>query len=471
MVQGNAMNTGKNNTLISYNPSNGSIIGKTVCSTPEDVRTSVNKSKRAWSSWKKTPFAKRASYCKKLIELLKSNKNKIARLTSLEMGKPFTEALGDIDWELDFISYYAENAEKILGEKMIRKDKRAVYKTLYEPWGVVASIAPWNFPVSMASTGITAPLMAGNTVIFKPSEYTTLTQKLFVDLFNQTGLPEGVLQCVVGDGSVGKMLIDSDVNYVWFTGSTAVGQEIYKKCADKLIRCTLELGGSSPGIVFADCPLETTIETVYTARFYNCGQVCSAIKRLFVEKPVMDSVVDKLVQKVQSAVIGDPLDSKTTIGPLVSKKQLDILVSQIEDARKKGAKIIIGGTKPDDKKLTGGNYFLPTIITNVTENMRVFKEEVFGPVLPVMSFSSEKEAVRLANDTEYGLTAEIFTSDVKKGRRIAGDLDAGGISVNGDVIYSPHCPIGGFKKSGIGREYGEEGFKEFGQLKYICEYI
>jgi acyl-CoA reductase-like NAD-dependent aldehyde dehydrogenase len=318
----------------------------------------------------------------------------------------------------------------------------------------------------MASTGITAQLLAGNTVIFKPSEYTTLTQKLFVDLFNKAGLPEGVLQCVVGGGDVGAALIDSDIDLVWFTGSTAVGQQIYKKCAEKFIKPLLELGGSSPALVFADCDLQKAVDTLYTARFFNCGQVCSAVKRVFVEKSIFEKFVVAMTAKLQTVSVGNPMGD-VQIGPLVSEKQLNTLVSQVEDAKKLGATVEIGGDKPVGKEFEKGNYYLPTILTNVNPDMRVIKEEVFGPVMPIVPFDDEAQAIRQANHTPYGLTAEIFTSDMEKANRVASQIQAGGVSINMDVSYNPDSPIGGYKKSGLGREYGLEGFRELAQLKYI----
>lgn len=453
--------------VISYNPANGEITGEAPVLTKEDVASAVAKAKKAFQSWKKTSFAERASYVFKMKDLLIKHKEEIAILTTKEMGKPLSEAREDIDFELGFLDYYAQNAERILGEKVIGEDERAIYKTVYEPWGVCASIAPWNFPISMASSGITAQLLAGNTVVFKPSEYTTLTQKLFVDLFNQTKLPEGVLQYVVGDGQVGKMLIDADIDLVWFTGSTRVGQAIYRQCAKKFIKCILELGGSSPGIVFADCDFAATVEIVFSARFYNCGQVCSAIKRLFVEESIFEPLVKQLVKRVSQVKLSDPL-KEAGIGPLVSKKQLETLMAQVDDAVAKGARVLIGGKRPQETEFAKGNYYEPAILTNVTREMRVYKEEVFGPVLPIMPFKSEEEAISLANDTQYGLTAEVFTKDKEKGMRVARAIAAGGVSINGDLIYAPHCPIGGFLKSGLGREYGEEGFRELAQLKYLC---
>ncbi len=455
------------NTIKSINPATQEVIGETPVTTPQELQKIVENSKKAFESWRNVPMKERVIYAWKLADLLLQKKDEIALLTTREMGKPLHEALEDIIFEVDFIRWYADHIEEALGEKIIKEDAATVYKTVYEPWGVCASIPPWNFPITMASTGITAQLLAGNTVIFKPSENSTLSQKMFVDLFNQTGLPDGVLQCVVGAGDVGAQLIDSDIDLVWFTGSTAVGQQIYKKCAEKFIKPLLELGGSSPAIVFADCDFDKTVETIKTARFFNCGQVCSSVKRLFVEKSLFEKFVTALAVKLHTVRIGNP-EGDVEFGPLVSKKQLATLILQVEDAVQKGAMVVVGGARPADATLSQGNYFLPTLLTNISVDMKVITEEVFGPVLPIIPFESEDEAISLANANPYGLTAEIFTKDIEKANRVAGQIQAGGISINMDISYNPDSPIGGYKKSGLGREYGLEGFRELAQLKYIC---
>ena len=455
------------NTIRSINPATQELIGETVVTTQQELQQLVKNAKNAYEIWKKIPMTERASYARKLADILIQKKEEIALLTSCEMGKPLHEAVEDVVFEVDFIRWYADNVEKALGETIVKEDNIAVYKTVYEPWGVCASIAPWNFPITMASTGITAQLLAGNTVIFKPSENSTLSQKLFVDLFNQTGLPKGVLQCVIGAGDVGAALIDSDIDLVWFTGSTAVGQQIYKKCAEKFIKPLLELGGSSPAIVFADCDFEKTINTLYSARFFNCGQVCSAVKRVFVEQSIYEKFVTAMVDKLKTIKIGNPIHD-VQMGPLVSKKQLDTLISQVEEAKQSGATVVFGGKRPDGKEFEHGNYYVPTLLTNVNQNMKIIQEEVFGPVMPISPFTDEDQAIRMANHTPYGLTAEIFTQDMVRANRIASQIQAGGISINMDISYNPDSPIGGFKKSGLGREYGIEGFRELAQLKYIC---
>lgn len=437
--------------LISYNPANGSIVGKTEISTKADIDKAFSQAKKVFPAWKNTPIFKRTVYFVKFKKLLLDHKQELAELTTHEMGKPIRQALDDIDWEISYIDWYIDNAEVALKEKIIKETRENIYKIIYEPWGVCISIAPWNFPISMASSGISQQVLAGNCVIFKPSEYTTLTQKRFVELLQETGIPEGVVQGIYGDGKVGKMLVDCDIDLVWFTGSTAVGQEIYAKAGQKFIKGVMELGGSSPAIVFADCDLKKTLDKLYWARFLNCGQVCSAVKRLFVEKPIFDKFVTALKNKVSKTKIGDPL-TDVDFGPLVSKEQLDLLIAQVEDAIKKGVRVILGGEQPQGKEFNQGNFYLPTILTNVTKDMKVYTEEVFGPVLPIMPFITEAEAIQLANDTPYGLSAEVYTTDLKKANRVAGKLDTGMVGINTDSFYVPFCPTGGYKKSGMGRE-------------------
>ena len=339
---------------------------------------------------------------------------------------------------------------------------------MYEPWGVVAAIAPWNFPMSMVSSGISPSILAGNTVVFKPSEYTSLSQKMFVDLLNKTGLPKGVLDIVIGDGSVGRELCDQDVDFIWFTGSTPVGQEIYEKAADKFIKVSLELGGSDPAIVLGDVNPEQIVNDIYWGRFLNCGQVCSSIKRLFVHKSIFRDVVSGLVSKLDSVRVGNPFESGVEIGPLVTEQQLKKLVKQVNRSVKMGAGVEIGGGRPASSNLKKGNYYMPTILTGVTLDMPVMTEEVFGPVLPVIPFAKIEEAVEMANETQWGLSGYVFTSDVKKGREIASQLNCGSVGINTDALYEPFCPIGGAKMSGIGKEYGVHGIREFAQMKLLA---
>lgn len=454
--------------LKSINPADQSVVGEVKVATNQDIEKAVKKAKRAFKDWRKVPAEKRASYVEKFAQEILKRKEKVARLSTLEMGKPYAESLDDVDWDQDYLKFYVQEGPKILKDGIIEKTKKVLRKVVREPIGVCAVITPWNYPLGMPIWGIMPNLVVGNTVVFKPSENTPLCGQEVVDILEKIGLLEGVVNIIHGDGKVGATLVDSDVDMVWFTGSTGAGQEIYEKCGKKFICCLLELGGSSPAIVMDDADIDNTIDDIYGGRFSNCGQVCSAIKRLFVHRKIYKELVEGLVGRVGKAKVGNPFD-KVDFGPLVSKKQLALLESQVKDALEKGAKVEIGGSQPADKALREGNYYLPTVLTNVDFGMRVLTEEVFGPVLPVVPFSNVGEVIRMANRTEYGLTAQVYTRNLELARRIAAQLEAGTVSINSSDYFSPTCPFGGYKKSGIGREGGRYGFHELTQIKYIYE--
>ncbi len=301
-------------------------------------------------------------------------------------------------------------------------------------------------------------------MVFKPSEETPLVGQLLADAIKKLNLPSGVFTIVHGAGDVGRQLAEANIDLLWFTGSSAVGQELYTVAAKKFIKVVFELGGSSPGLIFPDVDVQYIADQVYGTRFYNCGQSCSALKRLFVHKDIFADVVEALRLKLAVAVVGDPLDDKTDIGSLVAERQQILLEAQLADAIAKGAKVEVGG---GDLEQLAGAYFAPTILTNVTNEMRVYNEEVFGPLLPIMSFSTEEEAITLANDTEYGLSAMIYTADSDRAARIAQRLQAGTVSINTTNYHKAECPFGGYKKSGLGREHGHFGFQELSQIKHI----
>ena len=441
---------GNNMKLKSINPTDQSVVGEIKTSSKQDVKKAVAKAEKALETWRKTSVKERASYVSKFAKEILKRKEKVARLATLEMGKPYSESLADLDFDQDYLKYYVEEGPKILQDEIIEKTSKFVRKVAHEPIGVAAVIVPWNFPFGNAVWGIMPNVIAGNTVVFKHSEHTPLCGQEIMDIFKKVGLPDGVVNIVHGDGRVGRMLVDSSVDLVWFTGSTKAGQEIYEKCAQKFIPYILELGGSSPAIVLDDADLDNALENVYSGRFYNCGQVCNAIKRLFVHKKIYRKFVDMLVERVSKTKVGDPFD-RVDFGPLVSKRQLGLLKTQVKDAVDKGAKVEIGGSQPKDPLFKDGNYYLPTILTNVNFKMRVLTEEVFGPVLPVIAFNNTDQAIKMANRTEYGLSAEIYTQNLKLAREIARKLRAGSVSINSNDYLSPACPFGGYKRSGLGR--------------------
>ncbi|MGB9911286.1 MAG: aldehyde dehydrogenase family protein [Microgenomates group bacterium] len=451
--------------LYSTNPAkNYEVIGKVKVSSDKEIGLCVEKAHEVKEKWRKISLENRIKILKKIKNLILNNKEKIAKLITLETGKPIREAYDEVEFDQKYFNYFLKEALKFLPKRVLFEDGGGKSELVFEPYGVTAVITPWNFPLDLPIWGIVPNLLVGNTVVFKPSEETPLTGKFLGDLLNQVGLPEGVFNIVFGNEEVGKKLVDSQIDLIWFTGSSAAGQEIYQKVGKKFIKAVLELGGSSPAIVFADANLDNAIEEIYTGRFLNCGQVCTAIKRLLVEKSIFEKVVEKLKSRVEKVKIGDPLNPETEMGSLISKKQLEILECQVKDAVKKGAKIIAGGKKPDG---FNGAFFEPTLLVNIKKNMRVYKEEVFGPVLPILPFKDKEEAIRIANDTIYGLSAEIYTSDRRLAKEVASQIQAGTISVNTDSFFFPSCPFGGYKKSGIGREHGEFGFMELVQIKHI----
>lgn len=453
--------------LQSINPHDQSIIGETEASTVGEIESSIKNAHAAFKGWKNTPAAKRAEFVKKYCKLMEENKEELARLTALEMGKPLHQELEVIEAEVDYINFYINEGVAALADEIVYKNDGKEYRVTYEPYGVCACIAPWNYPTTLFNSGVLPALIVGNTVVFKPDEHTILTQKLCGELLLQSGLPEGVFSYVIGAKDVGAKLIDSQIDLVWFTGSTKVGQSIYEKCGQKFIKGLMEMGGSSAGIIFADADLKSAVESIYSSRFSASGQVCNAVKRLLVEKSVVQKVTKLLIERLNKTKMGNPLENPD-FGPLSYKLQLEILEKQVHDSVKKGAKIEYGGKKPTDAKLSKGNYYEPTLLSNVSFDMPVMNEETFGPVLPIITFETEDEAIELANNTIWGLGNEVYTSDLKKGNRVAKQLDSGVVGVNTSDYFRPSCPFGGYKKSGMGREYGKIGMQEFAQVKLIA---
>lgn len=454
--------------LESINPADQSVVGAVEAASQQGIEEAVKKAKEAFGFWRNTPTEERAGWVEKFTKEFLERRDKLARLITLEMGKPLSKAHGEIEWIERYLGFYYEKGPKILQDEIIEQTDKVVRRAVREPWGVCAVISPWNYPIGMPIWGIMPNLIAGNTVVFKPSENTPLCGQELVDILNKIGLPKGVMNVVHGSGEMGSMLVDSAVDMVWFTGSSQVGQEIYKKCGKKFIHSMLELGGSTPAVVLEDADIANAVENVFSGRFSNCGQVCSAIKRLFVHQNIYDEILSRLVERVKKAKVGNPLED-VYFGPLVSKKQLDLLKSQVDDAVAKGAKVEVGGGRTEDESLRGGFYYKPTILTNVNFNMRVLTEEVFGPVLPVVPFSSVDKAVEMANRTDYGLTAQVYTQNLELARKLARELAAGVVSINSDSYSTTETPFGGYKKSGMGREGGKYGFHELTQIKYICE--
>ena len=430
----------------------------------EQVFQLVGKARRAFPEWKKD-YEKRRSYIYVLVEYLKKNKMELAKVATSEMGKTIKESIGEVEkcaWALEF---YADNGDSFLADEVLNTDARKSFLT-FEPLGVIGSIMPWNFPYWQALRFAAPCLMAGNVIVMKPSRVTMQTGIEIEKAFTESGIPDGIFQTVVGSVESANHLIDSDVNAVTFTGSTDAGAKVGQRAAMNLKKCVLELGGSDPFIVLDDAIIEKAAEGAVKGRFINCGQSCVASKRFFVSKNIAKDFIELFIKKASQLKVGDPTLIETDIGPLSSKGSLETISGIVEDAKEKGAEILLGGSKIDGK----GYFYQPTILTNVKPNMRIAKEETFGPVAPITIVENESEAVRLANDTEFGLGASIWTKDLAKAEKISRRIESGIVSVNNVVISDPRIPFGGIKHSGFGRELSRYGILEFVNIKSVRFY-
>lgn len=452
--------------LISTNPANHAIVGEINCSSKTEIIEKVAQANAAKKLWKMLGALKRAQFFVPLQDLIENQAEEIAQLVTQEMGKPISQSQGEVQWALQYLQDFIENGPKYLENEITVNETDALHQIVYEPIGTAACITPWNYPFSNFIVNVIPLLIAGNTVVFKHSEECPLVGKLADGLMQKLNLPKGVYAQVYGESSVGQILVEQQIDLISFTGSSNTGKALYELAGKKQIKAVLEMGGSDAAIVFEDADLEKLIPHVYARRFENCGQICCAVKRLIVHESIHDTVVEKLLAFIRTIKIGDPLESSTQLGPLAALRQLELLKRQVAKSVSQGAMVAIGGKKPED--LTGA-YYLPTVLTQVNQKMSVWKEEIFGPVLPIISFRTEEEAIALANDTIYGLSGVVYSQDIERARRVAAQMDAGCIDINFGSHWRPCNPFGGYKASGMGRIYGKAGFQELCQIKVIAE--
>lgn len=455
--------------IIVRNPSkNYKIIDEFEQTSFDEVDTKVIQARNAFAIWSSMSLQGRISILQKLLDEFKSYENEIIQAIALEVGMPVTVCKKiDFDSGIMHMQGYLDNAEGWLASEVTYEKEKEIHTLYYEPFGVVGISVPWNYPFSNFIWSVIPNLIVGNTVVIKHSENCMLAAKLLEKIIQLVSEVAGACQFVYGFGvDVGNYLIHSDVDYLWFIGSTQTGSIIHQAAAQQGIPVTLELGGSAPGIVMQDADLDMAIPSIYNARFINSGQSCDALKRLLVHESIFDEVVEKLVAYVKTKKVGIAVDTDTDIGPLVNQKQLEALQRQVSDAVDNGAKIMCGGKVPDGLQ---GAYYEPTILINVSLDMAICNEEVFGPVLPVISFSTQEEAVELANDTEYGLGAYVYTTSEDVAEQICASLKAGNISVNDTSYVVPQNPFGGFKKdSGFGRVHGRYGLQSLCNIKVVA---
>src|SRR5574337_1529312 len=451
-------------SIKTINPATEEVIAEYQNITEADLTNKVAKSRNAFSKWK-TNAKNRSVFLHLMAENLRKDKESLAKVATQEMGKPLKESLAEVEkcaWAMEF---YGDNGETFLNTEVINTDARKSF-IAFEPIGIIASIMPWNFPYWQALRFAAPSLMAGNTIVLKPASVTMQCGIEMEKLFLKTGFPEGVFQTLVSNSSMAEKLIDSNINAVTFTGSNIVGAKVAQRATSQIKKCVLELGGSDPFIVCSDADVEKASTGAVKGRFINCGQSCIASKRFFVVKNLAKEFIEKFVQKVEKLNVGDPMSDSTDIGPLVNADGLHRIEEMVQDAVAKGARILTGGKRLKDK----GYFYAPTVLDNITPDMMVAHEQVFGPVAPVTLVNDEEEAINLANESQFGLGATIWTEDLEKADRLSQAIESGMVSVNNVLISDPRVPFGGVKKSGFGRELSRYGMLEFVNIKSIRFY-
>ncbi len=470
-INGEWRNSSDNKTKPNYTPITEEITSHIAQATDKDVNDAVAAAREAFDNgeWPKMSGHKRGRYLIKVAQLIEKYADELAYLETIDMGKPITFAKTyDVTLLAELYYYYGGIASKIEGSTRTSNSPTFNY-TLREPLGVVAAISPFNFPLLLSNSKLAPGLAAGNTFIHKPASATPLSALKMAQIFEEAGLPKGVVNIITGPGSlVGDILVKhKDVNKIAFTGSTAVGQDIMKNASETMKKVTMELGGKSANIIFADADLDNAVNNAFFGIFYNKGEVCTAGSRLLVERSIYEKVIDKLIKQIENSKLGSPLDPESVYGPLSDKGQLNKVEEYVKIGKEEGALLVTGGNSFDplgDKK---GFYYLPTIFKDVTEKMRIFQEEIFGPVLTVTPFDAENEAIRLANSTSYGLAAGIHTKDLTKAHRVAKAMEAGIVWVNTYNIFDIAIPFGGVKMSGFGREEGIEVIESYTHTKSV----
>ncbi|GAA0326369.1 aldehyde dehydrogenase family protein [Bacillus carboniphilus] len=454
-----------------YNPSTGDLLGLFARGDAEDVEVAVKSAEEGFQAWNKKKPYERGQVLNKIAHLLREKKEDLAYLESLDTGKPLSVSRFDVETCARYFEYMGGVADKILGEVIPASNEHLVY-TEREPYGVTGHIVPWNGPITMAGRSGAVALAAGNSIVMKPAEQTCITTLLLAELCIEAGLPKGVFNVVTGYGSeAGEAVVNHPgIRKLTFTGSVKTGVHVAMKAAERVVPISLELGGKSPNIVFEDADLDAAAKGAMKTFVMNSGQICCAGTRLLVQKNVMDSFVERLIEEVQTVRVGNALEDPT-IGPVVSQEQLDRIQNYISIGEKEGAEIAYGGKRLEDCQLANGYFVEPTVFKNVTNSMRIAREEIFGPVVSIIPFDTEEEAVEIANDSEYGLAAGLWSQNIHRCHRVAKQLQAGQVYLNDYQPIGVEAPFGGYKKSGIGREKGLESIHDYTQLKTIISKI
>ncbi|MCQ9353433.1 NAD-dependent succinate-semialdehyde dehydrogenase [Corynebacterium sp. 153RC1] len=466
LINGEWVDGSAGETFDVQNPATGEIIATLSSGTERDAIKALDAACNAQEAWSATTPRERAEILRRAFDLVTEKREELATLMTLEMGKPLAEARGEVTYGAEYLRWFSEETVRHYGRSFEAPEGTLRMITRRKPVGPCLLITPWNFPLAMATRKVAPAIAAGCTMVLKPAALTPLTSQYFAQLLIEAGLPKGVLNVVSSNSasSISRpILSDPRTRKVSFTGSTPVGRLLLKQAADNVLRVSMELGGNAPFIVFNDADIDQAVEGAMAAKMRNIGEACTAANRILVQEDISALFIQKLASKFETLKIGNGLDDEVTCGPLIDQKAVDSMQALVQDALDKGATAVVGGSKVDGP----GFFFEPTLLTGVTSEMRVAQEEIFGPIAPIITFTDEAEAIRIANDTEYGLASYIFTEDSDRLWRVADALEFGLVGFNAGVISNAAAPFGGVKQSGMGREGGAEALDEYTSLQYI----
>jgi len=448
-------------------PANENVLASVADATVEDAVAAVDAAHAAGPAWAASSPRERAEVLRRAFELMMENKEALARMITLESGKALPEARGEVAYAAEFLRWFSEEAVRILGEVSMAPSGNNRIIVIRQPIGVAVFVTPWNFPAAMATRKIGPALAAGCTVVLKPAKETPLTALAMAEIFELAGVPPGVVNVVPttrSRKSVHVMLQDKRVRKFSFTGSTETGRVLLTQAAENIVKCSMELGGNAPFIVFADADMDVALAAAMVAKMRNGGESCTAANRFYVEKPIADEFARRFADLMSEVKIGHGLDDGIQLGPMVNASTRDKVAAIVDDALADGATLLTGGRALEGK----GYYYAPTVLSNVVKGARILKQEIFGPVAPIATFEGEDEAVALANDTEFGLVSFVHTRDLAKALRVAERIESGMVGINRGVVSDPAAPFGGWKQSGVGREGAHDGLLEYLESKYIA---
>jgi succinate-semialdehyde dehydrogenase/glutarate-semialdehyde dehydrogenase len=447
-------------------PATGKVLLSIADAGTEDGAAALDAAAAAQAGWGRTAPRERSEILRRAFDLVTERAEDFALLMTLEMGKPLAEARGEVAYGADFLRWFSEEAVRIGGRYLPAPDGKNRLLVQKKPVGPCLLITPWNFPLAMATRKVAPAVAAGCTMVLKPANLTPLTSLLFAQVMQEAGLPAGVLNVIqtsTAGAVTGPLIKDDRLRKISFTGSTAVGQALMKEAADKVLRTSMELGGNAPFVVFEDADLDKAVEGALAAKMRNMGEACTAANRFIVHESIADAFAEKFAAKIASLTTARGTEPECTVGPLIDGKARDGVHALVSDALAGGAEAVTGGAAVDGP----GYFYQPTVLKNVAEDARILQEEIFGPVAPIVTFASEDDAIRLANNTEYGLVAYVFTRDLNRGLRVSERLETGMLGLNAGVISTAAAPFGGVKQSGLGREGGSEGIEEYLSTQYV----